>query len=115
MSTYEKIKMLCDKKKIAVTYLEKELGFGRGSIGKMKNGSTSAERLQKIANYFGVTVGFLIGSETSITDEFSELDSVYLSLAKEARDNEIDPEDIRMAIQMFKEMKERNQNRDKKR
>lgn len=32
MSTYETIKNLCKQHSIAVTALEKELGFGRGSI-----------------------------------------------------------------------------------
>ena len=41
MATYEIIKDLCDRKGIAVTVLEKELGFGRGSIGKLKNGGES--------------------------------------------------------------------------
>ena len=60
MSTYDVIKNLCDQQKIAVTALEKELGFGRGSIGKLRTGSTSAERLQKIADYFGVSVEYLM-------------------------------------------------------
>ena len=66
MATYEIIKQLCGEKGIAVTALEKELGFGRGSIGKRRNSKTSAERLQKIADYFEVTVDFLVsGSEIS--------------------------------------------------
>lgn len=60
MTTYEIIKSLCHDKGIAVTALEKEIGFGRGSIGKLRNGSTSGERLQKIADYFGVTVDYLM-------------------------------------------------------
>lgn len=60
MSTYENIKKLCKQRSIAVTALEKELGFGRGSIGKLRNGQTSAERLQKIADYFNVTTDFLL-------------------------------------------------------
>lgn len=58
MTTYEIIKDLCDKRGIAVTVLEKELGFGRGSIGKLKNGSTTMKRLQKISDYFGVDVDY---------------------------------------------------------
>lgn len=53
MSTYDKIAELCKERGISVTGLETELGFGRGSIGKMKKGgSTSIARLQKIADYF---------------------------------------------------------------
>ena len=66
MSTYEIIKQLCNEKGIAVTALEKELNFGRGSIGKLRNSKTSAERLQKIADYFSVTVDYLVnGKEES--------------------------------------------------
>ena len=59
MNTYDVIKALCDEKGIAVTALEKELGFGRGSIGKIKNGgSMSVNRLQKVADYFGVDLRY---------------------------------------------------------
>lgn len=60
MSTYEIIKSLCKQHSIAVTALEKELGFGRGSIGKLRSGQTSAERLQKIADYFNVSTNYLL-------------------------------------------------------
>lgn len=59
MSVYDTIKKLCDEKGIKVTALEKQLGFGRGSIGKMRNTSPSADRLQAIADYFGVTLDYL--------------------------------------------------------
>lgn len=63
MSTYEIIQKLCKEHGIALTALEKELGFGRGSLGKLKNGGTSAARLQKIADYFGVSINYLISGE----------------------------------------------------
>ena len=57
MTTYSVIEALCENRGIAITALEKELGFGRGSIGKLKNGgSMSFKRLQMVANYFGVSV-----------------------------------------------------------
>lgn len=59
MGVYDHVKQLCDDRGIAVTQLEKELGFGRGSIGKMRKSKPSADRLQKIADYFGVPVGCL--------------------------------------------------------
>lgn len=63
MTTYEIIIDLCKKNNLAVTALEKELGFGRGSIGKLKSGKTSADRLQKIANYFNVSFNYLLTGE----------------------------------------------------
>lgn len=64
MSVYDKIKKLCDENHIAVTALEKELGFGRGSIGKMRYGTRpNAERLKKIADYFGIPLEELMEEE----------------------------------------------------
>lgn len=61
-SIYERVKALCEQENIGVTTLETRLGFGRGSIGKLKNGgTTSPERLQKIADHFGVSVSYLVG------------------------------------------------------
>lgn len=65
MSTYEVIKQLCDEHGIAQTALEKELGFGRGSLGKLKSGGTSAKRLQKIADYFSVSINYLMTGENT--------------------------------------------------
>lgn len=64
MEIYDRIKALCDGRGIAVTTLETALGFGRGSIGKLKQGrTTSPERLQKIADFFGVPLSFFFDGE----------------------------------------------------
>ena len=65
MTTYDIIAGLCKKQNLAVTALERELGFGRGSIGKLRNGKTTFDRLQKIANYFDVPVEYLLNAEDS--------------------------------------------------
>lgn len=76
MSTYDRIAELCKKKGISVTGLETELGFGRGSLGKMKKGgSTSVARLQKIADYFEVGVNELM--DESETVQTNELETYY--------------------------------------
>ena len=63
MTTYDIIAGLCKKQNLAVTALERELGFGRGSNGKLRNGKTTFDRLQKIANYFDVPVEYLLDVE----------------------------------------------------
>ena len=72
MNTYDIIKSLCDQKGIALTALEKELNFGRGSLGKIKNGGQpSAKRLQQVADYFGVSVEYLLTGDTADNSEFT--------------------------------------------
>ena len=59
MEAYNRVIRLCEENGIAPTALESKLGFGRGSIGKMRTSEMTYSRLQKIADYFNVTVEFL--------------------------------------------------------
>lgn len=63
MTVYERIENLRKSNGISQGKLEKELGFSNGSISKWKNSMPKPERLQKIADYFGVTVDFLMTGE----------------------------------------------------
>lgn len=61
MNLFNRIISLCDKRGINQSDLEKELGFGKGTISKWKsNPNPSAEKLLLIANYFDVTTDFLL-------------------------------------------------------
>ena len=61
MSVLERIKMLCMKNSTSISKLEKQLGFSNGSLAKAK--TIKNERLSKIADYFGVTVDYLLNGE----------------------------------------------------
>lgn len=60
---YEKIEQLCVNKKIAIGRLENELGFGKGTVSKWKESSPSVENLKKVADYFDVSIDYLVGRE----------------------------------------------------
>lgn len=66
MNMYERIEFLRKKEGISQGNLEKELGFSNGSISKWKASTPKPERLQKLADYFGVSVDFLIGKTDEI-------------------------------------------------
>ncbi len=59
---YEIIKHLCKQKKISVYHLEKVLELSTGSVCKWQNSMPRADTLKKIADYFGVSVDFLLQS-----------------------------------------------------
>lgn len=61
MSIIEIISALCVQKKITITALERELGLSKGSISKWKVSSPKAETVLKMADYFGVSVDYLLG------------------------------------------------------
>ena len=64
MTIYERIESLRNSKNISQGKLEKELGFSNGSISKWKNSMPKPDRLQKIADYFGVSMEYLMIGET---------------------------------------------------
>lgn len=114
MDCYDRIKDLCDKNGIAVTALETKLGFGRGSIGKMRTAkSVSADRVRKIADYFGVSAEYLITGEVR---EGYYINPETVKVAQELFDNpsmrilfdaarDADPEDLQMAADMLMRLK----------
>lgn len=119
MSIYDRISELCDEKGISIVGLEKELGFGRGSIGKLKKGTKmSAERLQTVANFFSVPVSYVVedenqdggyyvyGETAQIAQELFENRDLRL-LFDAARDAK--PEDLQIAAEMIKRMKGTNE------
>lgn len=61
MALRDNIKDLAAQKKISVAELERTLGFGNGSISKWNKQSPSADKLKKVADYFGVTIDYLLG------------------------------------------------------
>ena len=60
---YDRIKILCKENKISVNKLEEELKISKGSLCKIDVNKPSAEKMQKIADFFNVTVEFLATGE----------------------------------------------------
>lgn len=60
MALVENIKSLCDMKGTSVPKLEKELGFSKGSIYNWDKNSPSIDKVQKVANYFRVSLDRVI-------------------------------------------------------
>lgn len=57
---YRKIKELCKQNNISILGLETKLGLARGSIYKMDAHKPSAEKVKKIADFFGVSIEELL-------------------------------------------------------
>ncbi|RDU23185.1 helix-turn-helix domain-containing protein [Anaerosacchariphilus polymeriproducens] len=100
MTLLEKVKNLCAENSITLAKLEKTLNFGNGTLSRWDDSSPSGEKLSKVAEYFNVSVDFLLNTEKNV-----DLDNIYFSLAKEAQKNGIDPEDIILAIETIKKIR----------
>lgn len=70
---YMRIKELCKKTDITIAELERTLGFGNSSIKKWENTSSpSVDKIDKIAEYFNVSIDYLLG-RSDIESPISEL------------------------------------------
>lgn len=61
MNTYEIIKELAKEKKISIRQLEIKFGYSNGYLAKWKSNTPNADELPRLADYFGVSVDFLLG------------------------------------------------------
>ena len=66
VTLYERLSSLCEKKGIKGGKMCTDLGFSKSLMTDLKKGrkkSVNAETAQKIASYFDVSVGYLLGEE----------------------------------------------------
>lgn len=65
MSFWNIFELLCQQRHTTAAAVNKELGFSNATATKWKKGSVpKGNTLKKIADYFGVTTDYLLGSET---------------------------------------------------
>jgi transcriptional regulator with XRE-family HTH domain len=117
MTMYERIETMRKSVGISQGKLEKELGFSNGSISKWKNSTPTPDRLQKLADFFGVSVDYLIKGEENeekgyyINPETAELAQtlfenkdlrVLFDAAKDAT-----PEDLQTTYNMLMALKKK--------
>lgn len=82
MTLLDRVKILCKEKGISQGKMEKEMGISNGASSKWKTSSPSMEILQKLSEYFNVSVDYLMtGKNKSNTNESN---SYYLN--DDARD-----------------------------
>ena len=109
-SLYETIQALCQQQGIRPGRLCAELGLSRGVMTDLKMGrkkSLSAETAQKIAAYFGVSVGHLLGLDatTDVTETPDILDEVDIAFYGAFK--ELDEEQKEAVRDMVRAMRQR--------
>lgn len=64
MGLYEKIKLLSKERKISIRKLEEDLDYGNGTIRRWETTSPGIDKVEKVADYFGVSTDYLLGRES---------------------------------------------------
>ena len=99
---FTRIQSLCEEKGIRPGRLCDELGLSRGLMTDLKMGrkkTVNAETAQKIAGFFGVSVGYLLGQTGS--DVLDEVDVAFYGDFKELNDEE--KETVRDMVRLMRE------------
>ena len=60
MNIFYIIKNLCDKRKITIFELERQIGISRGILYTWKKSSPSAEKVKRVAEFFNVSMDELV-------------------------------------------------------
>ena len=114
---YESILQLCERDGIRPGRLCDELGISRGLMTDLKMGrkkGVNAETAQKIASYFGVSVGYLLGIDSSDTAQSSaeainldQVDVAFYGDFKELSDE--DKETVRDMVRIMRQRRAEKQ------
>lgn len=100
---YARIEELCNRRGIRPGRLCNDLGLSRALVTDLKMGrkkSVSAETAQKIAAYFGITVGQLLGQEDG-SDVLEQVDIAFYGEFKELTEAEKDT--VRDMVRLMRE------------
>ena len=99
--------MLANEKGLSLPTLESALGFGNGTIVKWDKASPNTDKLTKVADFFNVSVDYLLGREqmNENTGADDAPDEEFTILSRNAK--KLSPEDRKQLLEiariMFKE------------
>lgn len=66
MNSVDLIKRICKERRIPISRLERELGYGNGYISQLRKGTVPSDRAVEIAKYLGIDLQYLLsGGEVS--------------------------------------------------
>lgn len=86
MTLCDQIRTICVERGLSVYRIEKDCGFGNGSIMKWETSSPKVENVIKLADYFEVSVDYLLGREIPQTKKAVPMERPQMVLAAELPD-----------------------------
>ena len=90
-----RIRKLCKENKISMRRLERENSFGNGLVSKWSHSSPSVAYLQRVAQYFGVSINYLLG-EKEFEDNGSKYEFPHNIVAESRTEYSVEDEKHRM-------------------
>ena len=90
MDSVERVKQICKERSIAISKLEKDLGFSNGYIRALRKGVFPQDRLMAIANYLKVSPDYIMTGKKDWQPKLTEKDEKELDKKVENLLNAVD-------------------------
>lgn len=83
MELRETVKELCRKRGISLNQLEIEIGVAKGYLSKLGKSKPSSKNLQKISDYFGVSLDYLMtGKEPGMEKYSDDMADLFIEISR---------------------------------
>ena len=105
MNIRDRVKQICSERGVSLNAVEKACGFSAGSISHWDTKIPSVDRVAKVADYFDISMDYLLGRTTSQTRAIG-IDGAYLSLARSAERRKLDPKDMEILMDAVAKMRD---------
>lgn len=118
MATFgERIKLLRTEKRLTQDKLAEIFYLNKSSISRYENDIQIPEMstLEAFANYFNVSVDYLLGKTDIRSIDDLKVPPGYLRIAKEAQERGLTPEDIKFAMDLLQTFRQRDEDAKKER
>lgn len=98
---FERIKELCRKRGISVNNLENSLGYSKNTLYRLKTQNPGADKLKDIADYFDVSVDYLLGRNDKLQNEEPSMAKQVMMRMDTAGISEKELEEIESEMERF--------------
>lgn len=83
MELRETVKELCKERGISLNQLEIEIGVAKGYLSKLGKSKPSSKNLQKISDYFGVSLDYLMtGKEPGMGKYSDDMADLFIEISR---------------------------------
>ncbi|MCO7129793.1 MULTISPECIES: helix-turn-helix domain-containing protein [Lactococcus] len=99
---YERLKSLAKEKKKSLNQIEEDLGFSKNTLYNTKKYTPQGEKLSKLAEYFDVSIDYLLGNTTAKDYDSKRLDE-SIENSKSFDGSPLDDEDKEIIHNLIKD------------
>lgn len=90
MTAFDRLKVLLDERKLSINELEEKLEIGKNSLYSWKKGIPKGTNLIKVADYFDVSVDYLLGRTEDRKTSLAEKYGVFAFDGEPVTDEEVE-------------------------